>query len=203
MEQLSIIALDEDPDFLVGLREILSDISESVHYQPFCDEERFFDCLYADDTVIDAAIICADAENNNVISLASVIAERFKGIEIIFLVSACTVKKLERLFLSSCELRPFAVLAKPVEKEVLKAVLIRLKEAKNKRRRIIMLSTRRKYVFYRTSDIIMIRSQKRRIYFVTEKEDIRTDKKNKGGIAGLFFMSARKLSDKRVLCKIN
>lgn len=167
-----MLAFDKDTEFLIRLKNKISDISDRVQYQYFCDEEQFLDRLYESNTEVDAVIISADTESTYGTSLASAIAERFRGIEIIFSVPACEVKDVEQLFLISTELRPLAVMVKPVEDEVLRAILSRIQEVKNKRRSILMVSSGRKYALCRASEIKMISSQKRKINLSTKTENI-------------------------------
>ena len=172
MSRLCVLMLDKDPVFLDRLSYTFSEISDSVQNISFIDEEQFLDRLYLDNKEIDAVIIPADSDMIDGISLAAAISGRFKDIEIIFSVSPCPGKALERLFLRSVQLRPFAVIVKPVEKEVAESIVKRLWESRNNKRNIITLSSGRRKILCRSSEIIMVRSQKRRILFTTENGEV-------------------------------
>ena len=194
--------LDKDECVLAEAEDIIEQISCEAKYEGFTDEEQLLNRLYADSVGVDAVVIPSDLKSSDSISFASAIAEKFSDTEIIFSTLPCEAKEIERLFLSGYKLRPFAVIVKPLNKTVLTPIINSLIEAKSVKRNAIMVSAGRTHTLYRTADIIMVKSEKRKI-----RSDkgftglyLRADTEDKTKASRLFCNAARKLSDK---CKLH
>lgn len=168
LSQVCILMLDKDECVLAEAEDIIEQISVEAKYEGFTDEEQLLNRLYADSVGVDAVVIPSDLKSSDSISFASAIAEKFSDTEIIFSTLPCEAKEIERLFLSGYKLRPFAVIVKPLNKTVLTPIINSLIEAKSVKRNAIMVSAGRTHTLYRTADIIMVKSEKRKIRVLTK-----------------------------------
>lgn len=174
---MNLLLLDDDSDFIEQYIFVSKKVDPAVDITGFSDENEFLEFICGNDS-IDAILIDIELGDYNGIDIACAVYERKPLIPVIF-VTGYPQKYCQGIFLSNCDLKPFAFISKPLEPIIIQQVYKKLISHLICDDRTLHLRSGHEDFFILFDDIIYLESFKYQTHIYTKDEMITVNVKLK------------------------
>lgn len=167
---MKLLLVDDDINFIDQYISVSKKVDQKVDIIGFSDENEFLEYICKDESV-DGILIDIELSDYNGIDIACAVYDQKPSIPIIF-VTGYPQKYCQGIFLSNCDLKPFAFISKPLESVIIEQVYEKLINHLLCEKKSLHLRSGHNNFFIDPDDIIYLESMKWQTHIHTKEEVI-------------------------------